>query len=158
MHYSARNIPSTVVLQACTAVLVPLANARHIKSGPRYWLLRIRGQKPQKGSIIKPLGSLSGKLLKQGSSIPKVLARDLTTTRQEIIDFGRSQRRHLATLASLLPPLRKGNDMLVHTAIEKGDVLGVLFATNSSLNDQATTPPTILRSQSSMPEVKFGHP
>ena len=54
-----------------------------------------------------------------------------------------------------LPPLRTGNDILVHTAKEKADLLSGIFASNSTLGDQGTTPPTILRCHSSMPEVKF---
>ena len=79
------------------ASLLPLPNAGHIKSVLRHWLLRIRRLKPQKRSITKPLGSLSGKLPEQGPSISPKLARSLRATRPELISFGRSQWRHLAT-------------------------------------------------------------
>ena len=55
-----------------------------------------------------------------------------------------------------LPPL--STDViyiLVHTAKKKADHLGALFASNSTLDDRRTTPPTIPRCQSSIPEVKF---
>ena len=65
----------------------------------------------------------------------------------------------MATLASLrFRHFRHTLEMtlvLVHTANEKANLLGALFASNSTLDDQGTTPPTIARCQSSMSEAKF---
>lgn len=54
-----------------------------------------------------------------------------------------------------LPPLRKEDYSLAHDAKEKADLLGKLFASNSTLDDRGNAPPTIPRSKSSMPEVRF---
>ena len=75
------------------------ANARHMKSGLRQWLLRIRRWKLQRESITEPLGTLSGKLPEQGPITSTKSARSLRATRPELISFGRSQRRHLVILA-----------------------------------------------------------
>ncbi|VVD05636.1 unnamed protein product [Leptidea sinapis] len=54
-----------------------------------------------------------------------------------------------------MPPLHMRNGTLAHTAKEKADLLCTLFASNSTLDDNGKTPPTIPRCQSSMPEVQF---
>ncbi|VVC97405.1 unnamed protein product [Leptidea sinapis] len=54
-----------------------------------------------------------------------------------------------------MPPLHMRNDTLTHTAKEKADLLCTLFASNSTLDDNGKTPPTIPRCQSSMPDVQF---
>ena len=56
----------------------------------------------------------------------------------------------LSVLGALLPPLRTGNDTLIHTAEEKSYLLGALFASNSTLDDQATT-----KLNHSMLKIKF---
>ncbi|CAF4937092.1 unnamed protein product [Pieris macdunnoughi] len=54
-----------------------------------------------------------------------------------------------------IPPLHREDDSLAHTAKEKADLLGCLFASNSTLDDQGRSPPTISRCDSSMPEITF---
>ncbi|XP_050677490.1 uncharacterized protein LOC126974115 [Leptidea sinapis] len=54
-----------------------------------------------------------------------------------------------------MPPLHMRNDTVAHTAKEKADLLCTLFASNTTLDDNGKTPPTIPRCQSSMPEVQF---
>ncbi|CAF4900038.1 unnamed protein product [Pieris macdunnoughi] len=54
-----------------------------------------------------------------------------------------------------IPPLHREDDSLAHTAKEKADLLGCLFASNSTLDDRGRSPPTISRSDSSMPEITF---
>ncbi|CAG4978252.1 unnamed protein product [Parnassius apollo] len=54
-----------------------------------------------------------------------------------------------------LPSLHREDDSLAHTAKEKADLLGSFFASNSTLDDGGSTPPTIPRCECSMPEVHF---
>ncbi|CAG4916568.1 unnamed protein product [Colias eurytheme] len=54
-----------------------------------------------------------------------------------------------------LPPLRREDDTLAHSSKEKADLLGALFASNSTLDDRGNVPPTIMRCKSSMPNVHF---
>ncbi|CAG4968326.1 unnamed protein product [Parnassius apollo] len=54
-----------------------------------------------------------------------------------------------------LPSLHREDDSLAHTAKEKADLLGSFFASNSTLDDGGSTPPTIPRCECSMPEVQF---
>ncbi|CAF4908224.1 unnamed protein product [Pieris macdunnoughi] len=54
-----------------------------------------------------------------------------------------------------IPPLHREDDSLAHTAKEKADLLGCLFASNSTLDDQGKEPPTLLRCDTTMPEVIF---
>ena len=54
-----------------------------------------------------------------------------------------------------LPPLRKSDDTLAHSAKEKADLLVHLFASNSTLDDGGATPPTIPRCDSSLPEIRI---
>lgn len=56
---------------------------------------------------------------------------------------------------STYPPLRKPDGNLAHTAKEKADLLGTFFASNSTLDDRGSTPPTILRCESSMGDILF---
>ncbi|XP_062528539.1 uncharacterized protein LOC134200191 [Bombyx mori] len=56
---------------------------------------------------------------------------------------------------SSLPPLRKSDDSLAHSAKEKADLLVKLFASNSTVDDGGATPPNILRCDSSLPEICF---
>lgn len=53
------------------------------------------------------------------------------------------------------PPLRREGDVLAHDAKEKAELLGSLFASNSTLDDREKPPPTIPRCGSSMLEVQF---
>ncbi|CAK1600021.1 unnamed protein product [Parnassius mnemosyne] len=54
-----------------------------------------------------------------------------------------------------LPSLYRRDDSLVHDAKEKADLLGSLFASNSTVDDGGNTPPTIPRCECSMPDVQF---
>ncbi|CAF4763442.1 unnamed protein product [Pieris macdunnoughi] len=54
-----------------------------------------------------------------------------------------------------IPPLHREDDSLAHTAKEKADLLGCLFASNLTLDDRGRSPPTISRCDSSMPEITF---
>ncbi|XP_013173125.1 PREDICTED: RNA-directed DNA polymerase from mobile element jockey-like, partial [Papilio xuthus] len=54
-----------------------------------------------------------------------------------------------------LPSLRRGDDTLAHTAKEKADLLGSLFASNSTLEDKGCSPPKILCGETFMPEIQF---
>ena len=56
---------------------------------------------------------------------------------------------------SSLPPLRKPDNSLAYSAKEKADLLGTLFASNSTLNDGGAVPHSIPRCSSSMPEITF---
>ncbi|CAH2084689.1 unnamed protein product [Euphydryas editha] len=57
---------------------------------------------------------------------------------------------------SSLPPLQNADGNLAHSAKEKADLLGTLFASNSTLNvDESAVPPTIPRCGHSMPEISF---
>ncbi|XP_063540969.1 uncharacterized protein LOC134749894 [Cydia strobilella] len=53
------------------------------------------------------------------------------------------------------PPLHTENDSLAHDAKDKADLLGKLFASNSTLDDGGNAPPTIPRCESYMPDVRF---
>ncbi|CAH2041149.1 unnamed protein product, partial [Iphiclides podalirius] len=53
------------------------------------------------------------------------------------------------------PPLHTEDDSLAHAAKEKADLLGSLFASNSTLDDRGKLPPTIPRCDATMPEVQF---
>ncbi|CAH2107376.1 unnamed protein product [Euphydryas editha] len=52
-----------------------------------------------------------------------------------------------------LPSLHMRDDSLVHTEKEKADLLGSLFASNSTLDDRGKIPPTIPQCDSFMPEI-----
>ncbi|CAK1586323.1 unnamed protein product [Parnassius mnemosyne] len=54
-----------------------------------------------------------------------------------------------------LPSLHRVDDSLAHDAKEKADLLGSLFAPNSTLDDWGNTPPTIAWCECSMREVLF---
>ncbi|CAK1596057.1 unnamed protein product [Parnassius mnemosyne] len=54
-----------------------------------------------------------------------------------------------------LPSLHREDDSLAHDAKDKADLLGSLFASNSTLDDGGKTPPTIPRCECSMPDVLF---
>ncbi|XP_045541428.1 uncharacterized protein LOC123722911 [Papilio machaon] len=54
-----------------------------------------------------------------------------------------------------LPSLRREDDSLAHTAKEKADLLGSLFAANSTLDDKGNSPPKIPRGETSMSEIQF---
>lgn len=57
---------------------------------------------------------------------------------------------------SSLPPLKNADGNLAHSAKEKADLLGTLFASNSTLNvDGSAVPPTTPRCGYSMPEINF---
>ncbi|XP_045500068.1 uncharacterized protein LOC123697570 [Colias croceus] len=56
---------------------------------------------------------------------------------------------------SSFPPLHKDEDSLAHSAKEKAELLGALFARNSTLNDRGKTPPTIPRCNHSMADIRF---
>ncbi|XP_013175252.1 PREDICTED: uncharacterized protein LOC106123457 [Papilio xuthus] len=51
-----------------------------------------------------------------------------------------------------LPSLRRGDDSMAHTAKEKADLLGSLFAANSTLDDKGNSPPIVPRGETSMSE------
>lgn len=53
------------------------------------------------------------------------------------------------------PPLRREDDLLAHDAKEKAELLGILFASNSTLDDEEKQPPNIPRCQSAMADIKF---
>lgn len=54
-----------------------------------------------------------------------------------------------------LPSLRKPDGSLAHSAKEKADLLGSLFASNSTLDDGGKTPPTIPVCEYTMPEIRI---
>ncbi|XP_052750997.1 uncharacterized protein LOC128200723 [Galleria mellonella] len=54
---------------------------------------------------------------------------------------------------SSFPPLRKPNGNLAYSAKEKADLFGILFASNSTMDEGNSVPPTILCCGSSMPEI-----
>lgn len=54
-----------------------------------------------------------------------------------------------------LPPLHREDESLAHDAKEKADLLGSLFASNSTLDAEGNEPPTIPRFEYSMRDVQF---
>lgn len=56
---------------------------------------------------------------------------------------------------SSLPSLHKEDGSLAHSAKEKADLLGSLFAENSNLDDGGKQPPTIPWCKTTMPDIKF---
>lgn len=56
---------------------------------------------------------------------------------------------------SALPPLRKPDDSLAHSAKEKADIFGSLFASNSTLDDGGAVPPSLSNCECSMQEIRI---
>ncbi|CAG4930631.1 unnamed protein product [Colias eurytheme] len=103
----------------------------------------------------------AGALKKQYNSASRVYKREIAKSKSEFIgSIGEklirypSGSRAFWSLAKAvqgnfckpsLPPLRRGDDTLAHSSKEKADLLGALFASNSTMDDGEKVPPAISR-------------